>query len=205
MIWEFNLSDDKKYNIHSFFPYASAFIFRESIRRGGLPFHAALVEREGQGVILAAPGGTGKSTCCRRILPPWQAHCDDEVLVSLASDGRYLAHPFPTWSNFFFQRRKKTWRVEVALPLAGIFFLEQSPSDSSLPLGPAEAAVAATASAQKVMIPLLLLGYPEDARIIRRTMFANACELVKKIPAFRLKVSLTGRFWEQIEAALGWR
>ena len=119
-----------------------------------------------------------------------------------------MAATLPTLSPpgvIFFQRRKKTWRVEAPLPLAGIFFLEQSPSDHCLPLGPAEAAVAATASAQEVMTRLLLWVNPADARTIRQTMFANACELVKKIPAFRLKVSLTGRFWEQIEAALGGR
>jgi hypothetical protein len=33
----------------------------------------------------------------------------------------------------------------------------------------------------------------------------NACKIVKQVPVFRLRVSLTGSFWEQIEAALGWR
>jgi SynChlorMet cassette protein ScmC len=205
MLWQSILSDEKKAIIHPFLLFASAFIYRGSIHRGGLPFHAALVERKGQGVILAAPGGTGKTTCYQRILSPWQAHCDDEVLVALAPDGRYLAHPFPTWSNFFFQRQEKSWKVEAALPLAGIFFLEQSPNDYSLPSGHAEAVAAATASAQKVMSQLFTWGDPEEARMIRRTIFANACGLVKKVPTFHLKVSLNGRFWEQIEAALGWR
>ena len=70
----------------------------ESLYRGGLPFHATLLEYQGQGIILAAPGGTGKSTCSRRVPPPWRACCDDEVLVVKSPDGRYLAHPFPTWT-----------------------------------------------------------------------------------------------------------
>ena len=95
----------------------------ESLYRGGLPFHATLLEYQGQGIILAAPGGTGKSTCSRRVPPPWRACCDDEVLVVKSPDGRYLAHPFPTWSDYYWQRAENTWKVEKALPLAGIFFL----------------------------------------------------------------------------------
>ena len=67
----------------------------ESLYRGGLPFHATLLEYQGQGIILAAPGGTGKSTCSRRVPPPWRACCDDEVLV-VEGPGRPLpGTPFP--------------------------------------------------------------------------------------------------------------
>jgi SynChlorMet cassette protein ScmC len=185
--------------------FASAFIYRESIRRGGLPFHAALVEREGQGVILAAPGETGKSTCCLRIPPPWLARCDDEVLMVLSPDGRNLAHPFPNWSDYLFERGEGTWKVQDPVTLAGVFFLEQSLVDDYVPLRSAEAAVAVTNSAQQVFDRLLRICSDEEARTLRRTIFSNACELVKKVPAFRLQVSLTGRFWDKIEAALGWR
>ena len=59
--------DDSFYNLMSFGVHA---IHWESLYRGGLPFHAALLEYEGQGIILAAPGSTGKSTCSRRVPPP---------------------------------------------------------------------------------------------------------------------------------------
>ena len=42
MLWEFNFSDDNRFLIHPFLLYASAFIYRESIHRGSLPFHAAM-------------------------------------------------------------------------------------------------------------------------------------------------------------------
>jgi SynChlorMet cassette protein ScmC len=182
---------------------ALLFVHRQSLRRGGLPFHAVLAEYQGKGAILAGASGMGKSTCYRRLSPPWRARCDDQVLVALAPNGRYLAHPFPTWSHYFWQQREHTWKVQDSSPLAGIFFLEQSSSDECLPLSFSEAVVAATGSAQQVLTRFLIRCGPEEARSIRTAMFENACELLKKVPAFRLRVSLTGRFWEKIEAALG--
>jgi SynChlorMet cassette protein ScmC len=184
---------------------ALPYVYWESICRGGLPFHAALLEHKGQGVILAAAGETGKSTCSRRVPPPWRARCDDEVLVVLSPEGRYLAHPFPTWTDYFYERAENSWKVEEALPLAGIFFLEQAPEDDCLRLEGAQAAVAALTSAGQIMARFLSRRAAGEARELRRTMFANACEIVKQIPTFRLRVSLTGRFWEKIETALGWR
>jgi SynChlorMet cassette protein ScmC len=177
-----------------------------SILRGGLPFHAALLEHQGQGVVLAAPGGTGKSTCSRRVPPPWRARCDDEVLTVLSPEGRYLAHPFPTWTDYLWKRGENTWKVEEAVPLAGIFFLEQSSEDDCVPLKSVPAAAAATRSADEIM-RFKLLGNSEtwEVRELRRNIFMNACDILKQVPAFRLRVRLSGRFWEKIEAALGWR
>ena len=33
-------------------------------------------------------------------------------------------------------------------------------------------------------------------------IFLNACRIAKKIPTYKLKVSLNGRFWEKIEETL---
>jgi SynChlorMet cassette protein ScmC len=180
-------------------------IYWESISRGGLPFHAALLEYQGHRVVLAAPGETGKSTCSRRVPPPWRALSDDEALVVLSPEGRYLVHPFPTWTDYLWERAENTWPVEDALPLAGIFFLEQAAEDDCLPLGGARAALAATGSAGQVMNRFLSWGEAGQARELRMVMFDNACALAKRVPAFRLRVSRTGRFWEKIEATLGWR
>ena len=180
-------------------------VYWESMCRGGLPFHAAFLEHQGLGVILAAPGETGKSTCSRRVPPPWRAVCDDEILAVLSPQGRFLAHPFPTWTDYLWERAENTWKVEDALPLAGIFFLEQAPEDDFLPLEGAQAALAVMGAAEQIMARFVKRCDNGDAREIRRIMFANACEIAKQMPAFRLRVSLTGRFWEKIEAALGWR
>ena len=177
-----------------------------TICRRGLPFHATLLEYQGQGVLLAATGGTGKSTCSRRVPPPWRAICDDEVLVVLSPEGKYLAHPFPTWADYFWNRSEKTWKVEEAVPLAGIFFIEQALEDDCSPLEGAQAAVSSTYSAEQIMFfQFLCESDTDETREVRRLGFANACDIIKQVPAFRLGVSLTGRFWEKIEAALDWR
>jgi SynChlorMet cassette protein ScmC len=180
-------------------------VYWESICRGGLPFHAAFLEHKGQGVLLAAPGETGKSTCSRRVPPPWRARGDDEVLAVLSPEGRYLVHPFPTWTDYLWERAPNTWKVEAAVPLAGIFFLEQAPEDDCLPLGGSQAALAAITSAGQIMARFLSWCDAGEVRELRRTMFDNACTIVKQVPTFRLRVSLTGSFWKKIEAALGWR
>jgi len=42
---------------------------RQAQAFGGVLIHGALAERDGMGVILAAPGGTGKSTAATGFLP----------------------------------------------------------------------------------------------------------------------------------------
>ncbi len=94
---------------------------------GGMPFHAGLVERDYMGFLISAPSGTGKSTSCRRIPPPWKPLCDDEVFIVKDSKGTYKVHPFPTWSEFFNGRKRHHLeRFKRAVPLSAIFFLEQS-------------------------------------------------------------------------------
>jgi SynChlorMet cassette protein ScmC len=184
--------------------FALQFIYRQSLQRGGLPLHAALVEHQGKGVLLVGTSGTGKSTCCRRLSPPWRARCDDEVLLTLAPDGRYLAHPFPTWSDYLLQREKDSLKSQSQdhSPLAGIFFIEHSASDECLPEDPSKALIEIIIASQIVLNLHLWYCDSEEGRNIRAVMFDNACQLVHQVPAFRLRVSLTGRFWEEIEAAL---
>ena len=183
---------------------ALQFVFRQSLTRGGLPLHTALAEKQGRGVLLVGTSGTGKSTCCRRLSPPWQARCDDEVLLTWAPDGRYLAHPFPTWSDYFSPHGTDIIQAQSqeASPLAGIFFIEQSSSDECLPMDPAKALIEIIIASQIVLDRHLWYCDPKEASSLRAVMFANACKLAHQVPAFHLRVSLTGRFWEQIEAAL---
>ena len=145
--------------------------------------HATLLEYQGQGIILAAPGGTGKSTCSRRVPPPWRACCDDEVLVVKSPDGRYLAHPFPTWSDYIWQRAENTWQVEKALPLAGIFFFKQSlEEDRVKPLGGALSALSATRSASEAMLLRRLNQIPERSGNSGRKSSTTPVKSCKRSP-----------------------
>ncbi|MBW4055526.1 MAG: SynChlorMet cassette protein ScmC [Proteobacteria bacterium] len=177
-------------------------IYQRSICSGGLPFHAALVELDGRGVLLAAIGGTGKSTCCRRLPDYWKPLCDDEALVVLDKKNRYVAHPFPTWSDYLMSRAENTWNVQEFVPICGVFFLEQSETDEVIPIGKGQAAVCMTEAATQVCCKFWAK-IDNEARIsYRRELFSNACKIANSVPAFTLKASLTGRFWEQIEKVL---
>ncbi|BAI60955.1 conserved hypothetical protein [Methanocella paludicola SANAE] len=176
--------------------------YSRAINSGGLPFHCALIEKNGHGILLAANGQTGKSTCCRRISPPWHPLCDDEALIVCDAEKNYHAHPFPTWSNFLLHKPGHTWDAQSHVPVEAIFFLEQASSDKVIPLLQGTAATEIFTFAMQAGGRLFYnLEDSEKARI-RKQMFNNACDISRKIRSYRLSVSLTGKFWEEIEKVL---
>ena len=177
-------------------------IFERAQKSGALPLHAALLARNGIGVLLVASSDTGKSTCCRRLRSPWQPLCDDETLVVRDSQGRYLAHPLPTWSDYLWRGSKQTWHVEWHVPLSAIFFLEQAEIGEVVAVGQGEAAASITQSTMQVHQRNWNNQDVEDMRTLRTKLFENACELARSTPAFKLRVGLKGRFWEEIEKVL---
>lgn len=175
-------------------------IYQRAQDSGGLPLHAGLVERDGKGILLAGPRNTGKSTCCMRIPYPWRTLCDEEALVVIDDQQKYLAHPFPTWSEYLVKQCKRTWSVEHCVPVSAIFFLEQALTDDVIHLGQGEAAALMNQSATQVSHRYWNNLDREKVRTLKEKLFDNACELAKSVPAFKLRVSVTGRFWEKIEA-----
>lgn len=169
---------------------------------GGLPLHSALVERNGIGILLAAPGSTGKSTCCRRLPPPWCALCDDETLIVRGDSGKYFAHPFPTWTDYIERRSDRTWNVQRHIPVSAIFFLERANFDEVIPIGEGQTTISvfrlASEKFSRNWIDLQL----DEQRANQKKLFDNTCQLAKTIPAYILRVSPTGRFWEKIEEVL---
>jgi len=182
---------------HSLYP-----IYQGVLDSGGLPFHSGLIERAGRGILLAAPRNTGKSTCCHRIPKPWHALCDEETLIVRNSQKKYLAHPLPTWSNKFTKHSEQTWNVEEHVSLAAVFFLEQATVDTAIPLGQGEAAVSIYQSAMQVCYRYWHNLDPSELRVRNKNLFANSSKLAKTVPTFKLRVSLKGRFWEEIERVL---
>lgn len=185
--------------LHSLLP-----VYWRSLHEGGLPLHAALLERAGVGVLVAASGGTGKSTCCRRLPAPWQALCDDEVLVVPNGSGGFRAHPFPTWSDYLWRRAENRWDIERNVPLKAIFLLSQAgeEEESSVPVGGWEAAAQVSESSSQVCRRYWLRMEKGSRGALTLPVFFNACELVKTIPVYKLKAALDGRFWELIEKTL---
>lgn len=161
--------------------------------------HAGFVGKGGNGYLLAAPGGTGKSTCCRRIPKPWRALCDDMVLVLQNSKGEYFVHPLPTWSVYFSQTGEPTWKAEEYLPLKAIFFLEQSKNDKIVTLKKWEEAILMANSSQQISQSYWKDGEDILKIDLKRTAFENVSRAAKVIPAYRLSVSLHGQFWKEME------
>lgn len=178
-------------------------IYQRSIEKGGLPFHAGLAELAGRGVLLSAPGGKGKSTCCRRLSAYDKSWCDDETLVVYNKKKSYLAHPFPTWSDYVWKRAEKTWNVQHSIALSAIFFLERSETDGVVPIREGQAAIFINESATQVCRKFWKKLDGKNQRKYRTAIFSNACKISKSLPAFLLQVSLHGRFWEKMEKALG--
>lgn len=174
-------------------------IYKSGLSHESMPFHAALLEKNGRGFLIAATGGVGKSTCCRRVPYPWHPLCDDEVFVARNKAGSYHAHSFPTWSEYMFHNSDHTWNVQYHVPIAGIFFLMQSDVDEVEPLTQGKAAIHIYKAALEVWGRFRMSQRIE----IRRSIFENACNIAKVVPSFILKARHDGRFWELMEDAVG--
>jgi len=177
-------------------------IYQQAQHRGGMSFHAALVERNGIGVLLAAPGEAGKSTCCRRIPHPWRSLCDDETIIVRDNQNGYLAHPFPTWSDYMWQGSGRTWDVQQSISLAAIFFLQQAETDEVIPFGQGQTALLINRSESCVVLRNRAILDREEKMTSRMKSFSNACEIARTIPGYILRVSRSGQFWEEIEKVL---
>jgi len=181
----------------------ASMIARETLARGGLLLHGALAEYRGSGLIMAGPGGIGKSTASQRFPSPWRSLCDDMTLVVRDGKGRFWAHPWPTWSRFADGGPGGSWAVEDAVPLRAIFFLDQSPSDLLEPVSATQATALTLASeVELVMEVKFALDDAEAARTLTSKALGAAKGLASAVPAYSLRLGLTGRFWEKIERVL---
>jgi SynChlorMet cassette protein ScmC len=177
-------------------------IAREALVRGGLLLHGALAEYRGSGFIMAGPGTIGKSTASRRLPPPWRSLCDDMTLVVRDGKGCFRAHPWPTWSRFHLGGPGGSWPVEQSAPLRAIFFLGQAPADQLEPVNTTQAAALTLESAADLA---WVVAHQTDEGAVR-TLCGDAVRaarvLVSEVPAYTFKLSLDGRFWEEIERVL---
>jgi|MudIll2142460700_1097286.scaffolds.fasta_scaffold110867_2 SynChlorMet cassette protein ScmC len=183
--------------------YALYPILDGAVCDGGLPLHAALVEREGVGILIAAASGVGKSTCCKRLPAPWNVLSDDMSLVVPAADGIWQAHPLPTWSAI--KAREATWpcRLNESVPVAALFFLIRSETDGVERLGRGVSAIGIKDNASICFHYLDRYFHEAHHRPLRKKIFDNAVLLTERLPVYALRASLQGRFWEKIEEVLG--
>jgi SynChlorMet cassette protein ScmC len=180
----------------------SMVICRHAQHRGGVLVHGALAEWNRNGVILAGPGGRGKTTASKRLPHHWQSLCDDTTLVIRDNKGVYWAHPWPTWSTFMFNGPGGTWDVQHAVPLRGIFFLEQAHEDKYEVLGTAQSVCLLNESAEQASWPMSSYSEKNELRRLRLLRFNNICTLAQTVPSYVLRLGRNGAFWQEIERAL---
>jgi SynChlorMet cassette protein ScmC len=151
---------------------------------------------------LAASGGTGKTTASNRLPPPWRSLSDDATLV--VRDGRdtFWAHPWPTWSRFLPGEPGGSWHTERATPLKAVFSLAQAPEERVAPVGQGEAVAILSAAAEQAAISMMHGLDATEKRALRLERFNNVCPLARAVPIYRLHLSLTGAFWQEIERVL---
>jgi SynChlorMet cassette protein ScmC len=175
-------------------------VYIDALLKGGLPVHGALVEIDGSGVILAGRSGAGKSTASRRLPPPWRVLGDDLCLVMPDFSGGYRAHPLPTWSAFI--EGGGMCQSCSPVPLRAVFFLGQSQVDQFLRMNKNAAAISMAGAAIEIFRSIDSEFPRSEEPDVKKALYINASSMALKIPAFRLRLSLTGRFWERIEEAL---
>jgi SynChlorMet cassette protein ScmC len=182
--------------------YALYPLYEETVLCGGLPLHAALLEKQGRGILLAGRSGVGKSTASRRIPAPWKPLADDFALVVRDGRGCWHAHPLPTWSAVASGGNAPMGPTCCSVPLAAVFFLIQSENDEVADPGRGAASVMMDEAAMMVLKSIESSDEPVQRLPMRRRIFENAASLAAAVPCYVLRLSLTGRFWEEIEKAL---
>ncbi len=174
--------------------WLSPFFVQAIESRGGVLIHGALAERDGCGVIFAGPGGIGKSTVSRRLPPPWRSLSDDMTLIERGDDGRYLAHPWPTWSRFMWGGPGGTWDVSRAVPLKAVYILDKAEHTECRAVGTGQAAMLL----QEVADQASFFAYDnvdrDRARNHRTARFNSVCGIAFSVPVSILMTSLSQPF-----------
>jgi SynChlorMet cassette protein ScmC len=180
----------------------SLIIAQQSQTRGGFLLHGALIEKDGWGVILAGPGGVGKTTASFRLRSPWRSLSDDATLVVRDKNGTYWAHAWPTWSNFMLEGKGGTWDVEHAVELKAIFLLVQAQNDRIEPIGAGHSVSLLVELTEQASWSMAHGQGGDMARALRLQRFENICSLAKSMRCYHLHLSLDGAFWEEIEGVI---
>ena len=167
---------------------------------GGALVHGGFCSLQGLGAILAGQGGIGKSTASSRLPSPWISHCDDSTLIVPDSAGKYYAHPWPTWSRFYFGGAGGSWDVNISYPLEVLFFLSQAEEDQLEALNRSQSKSMLIDTIEHVT--RTNRKKEQERQNFLRQCIRSAEMIVSRVPAYRLRVSLSGKFWTKMEKAL---
>lgn len=161
--------------------------------------HAALVERNGRGILLAGASGAGKTTATGRMPPPWRVLSDDVSFIVKDSQGCYWVHAWPTWSMFTDGGQGGTWDVSLGIRLDGIFLLSQGSRDKATSMGRGEAICSLLESVNQASHLMTIMMNQEEQRKLRLKWFDQVYELTESVSSYHLSHSRHGAFWQEIE------
>lgn len=176
-------------------------LFRHYTENSGGPMHAAFAGFKGKGILIAAPGNTGKSTSISRLPDYYDKVSDDTVLIVKSKD-TYRCHAIPTWSDYISNRKKSTFDVQSSLPLKAIFFLEQADKDQVIPIAPGKASLEIFESYKQLWSTYCHRMDEDTKKKQQLQTLDNSIYLAKSIPCYKMKATLHGQFWKEIEKVL---
>jgi len=194
--------EDENHETLQLIHLSSVFVL-DAVTRGGMLLHGALIEREGMGMILAGPGGVGKTTACSRLPEPWQVLSDDITLIVRDRTGKYWAHPWPTWSRFTVEKVGGSWDVGRGIELQAICFLNQSQEMDMVYIGKGEMVCLTMESIEQANRLLRKRLKEESFRKLSNLHFRNVCKMVESIRGYHLSLDLETHFWEFLDGLLG--
>jgi hypothetical protein len=148
---------------------------------GGMLVHAASAVRNGKAFLFAGVSGAGKTTISR-LAPPDVTLLTDEISYVRRVGDSYVAHGTP------FAGELAKVGENVQAPLAALYLLHQGPENVIEPV--------ATGDAARSLLENVLF-FAHDPELVNM-VFESACDLVRRIPVFRLTFVKDPRVWEMI-------
>ena len=139
--------------------------------RDGMPLHAALVEKDGYGVVFLGPSGMGKSTQAKL----WVEHQGADFIIGdrpglRRIDGKWIGFGMP-WDG------KDGIKQQKQVPIRALISLEQAPENSIRRLSKQEAMIVLL---NQVMMPMW-----DDAAMALLTPLMG--QLATEIPFYHLR------------------
>jgi hypothetical protein len=149
--------------------------------QGGFLLHSASAQRNGRAHLFFGPSGAGKSTILR-LAPPDATLLTDEVSYLRREGERFVAHGTP------FTGELDRSGENISASLAALYSLVQGRENRIEPMPSVEAVHAVLES---------ILFFADDLDLVNR-VFHSACELVARVPVYRLTFLPDTRVWELI-------
>lgn len=87
--------------------------------------------------------------------------------------------------------------------MRAIFFLSHSSEETVEPINRTTAAAMLMQSVEQVSRSMIYRRSPEESRMVHSQQLVNVSALASAVPAFTPHLSLTGRFWVEMEHASG--